>query len=398
MYRIKDYNGLFFSSWLSVISTLIFIFAIATPLFTQPLNNVRIMFIDISDGSVGSKADDSVMVAKSIADMEKTEKFTVELRKMPLKRTIGGKTYYDIRFSNGEHVAALLNLDSVQRLEADKTVRLPVGKWVKWESFSKNSNAYSEQMSYTDSTHYIDMVGDFKSIPTAKTTRGLIADNLYLPLNILFFLLIRRYGVKKGWFEPVLFKKKFMKTANSTIPIDDSERWFLATYAMWSEYVGDARFMCGLQKKPKNQKNIRNILKRDWGITDKQSGIDMINELKNSYCYGNDDRDLLAWDLCRAMQLSGCLFFCNYIDRETMRAVSCDVGRQIQQKFSSWEDLCENYLEGFSLWRTHNFENSRDEITERIQIYEDLRDREDSPYSVYFGTILTEVFYDKNGE
>ena len=56
---------------------------------------------------------------------------------------------------------------------------------------------------------------------------------------------------------------------------------------------------------------------------------------------------------------------------------SLEIARTMQPLFESWDDLMSSYMRGYEYWA----EESADE---RRALYEDLKTRQDNPYSVDF--------------
>ena len=57
----------------------------------------------------------------------------------------------------------------------------------------------------------------------------------------------------------------------------------------------------------------------------------------------------------------------------------------MQPLFESWDDLMDSYMRGYEYWA----EESADE---RRAVYEDLKTRDDSPYTVDFKTELVKTW------
>ncbi len=360
----------------------------------KPTYHIMMSNTDIGEGSIGSKAAENIPKVQSIEEMKNNDKFTVVLNQYPINITkyLDGVYYITLTLPNKENIAALINKNNIQKLD-DNNICLPVGTLKKWKKTSKFKKDYKLNIYdgyYSDDLHYVDMMGDFDNIPTELSAKSYISNIIFIILYFSIAYLIRRYGVKKGWFRPELIKKKFEETEKSTIPKDDTERWILGTYAMWAGYIGDANLIGGLPKNPKNQNFMRKVYERDWGIKNTEEFKNMAAELTAPEGYNGTDKISLAWDWCRAMQIIGCGFFCDYLTREEMRTLSCEIGRKIQKEFSSWEDLCENYIDGYTRWRKSiggDYEKSREE---REQIYERIKNNPNSPYKLFFNMNLSE--------
>lgn len=381
------------SSVLAFILALPIAFVLKSPLYEWKMSR-----LDLSQGSIGSEATSEIPVAKSIDDMTKMEQFTIEVSVLNSTIPLDGTYYWRVKLPSGETVAALIHQDAVQEFEDEYVVRLPIGRWVPWKHTSGEREDYEAyyDRSFTDFSYYVDMEGDFAKVTTESDTFGQVFGISMLLFYALILWVIRREGVKRGWFPPELLKKKYNETAKETQPADDTEKWCLSTYAIWAAYIGNVKLIAGHTKIPRNQNMMAKILSRDWGINNAEEGVDMIRQLTDPNGYNGTDHVSLAWDWCRAMQLIGCFFLCGYIDRQQMRDLSCQVGRKIQKEFSGWEDLCQNYLSGYTRWRVSISPQATNLVQERYQIYQKLCQMPDGPYTIAFKTFLTETLWDES--
>lgn len=358
--------------------------------------------VETGPGSVGSAALEDTPVATSIADMKKMERFTLLVNSKYMTYSIssrrwGEDVYWTVDLPSGETVAVLMNKDAVTPLFESETIYepdtlLPIGRWVKWSHTGEERKQYSYFHNlYTDFSHYVDMRGDLGNMPRLSEVQISVTMPLFYFFIFFFLWLIRHYGVKWGLLKRVVFDAKSSQIADETIPRDDTERWFIATYAIWNKRYGSADLIAGIRKTYAGQESIRRILGRDWEINSAQDGIDTILELSQPPCFNRHNKSILAWNYCRAMQLLGCFFVAGYIDRQTMREQSCLVGRLIQSEFSSWEELCTNYLAGFMWWRQAGGIGARRQVRIRCKIFKKLMRRRDSPYSIPFDLALNEA-------
>ena len=98
---------------------------------------------------------------------------------------------------------------------------------------------------------------------------------------------------------------------NVTRPLEDAERWVIASYAMWSEYYseGNWQYVAGSPVKEENAANMQLMLSRDWEIDDREDLLDTVMFLTALYEDEEDvdqeDIETGAWDLCRACQILG---------------------------------------------------------------------------------------------
>ena len=91
--------------------------------------------------------------------------------------------------------------------------------------------------------------------------------------------------------------------------------------------------------------------------------------------YGPDA--IAGWDYCRAMNLMSFYYPAGYYTEQEALDTSLEIARTMQPLFESWDDLMSSYMRGYEYWA----EESADE---RRALYEDLKTRQDNPYSVDF--------------
>ena len=91
--------------------------------------------------------------------------------------------------------------------------------------------------------------------------------------------------------------------------------------------------------------------------------------------YGPDA--IAGWDYCRAMNLMSIYYLAGYYTEQEALDTSLEIARTMQPLFESWDDLMSSYMRGYEYWA----EESADE---RRALYEDLKTRQDNPYSVDF--------------
>ena len=168
---------------------------------------------------------------------------------------------------------------------------------------------------------------------------------------------------------------------DTSLAVNDLERWFTGTYALWSACVGgNWRLLGGYSRDEENAAMLKRILQRDWGINNLTEGISQVNQLAAKQVHHNPAVD--AWDYCRGMQLLGNFYVTGLLDRAQMTHYSCTLGKQMQQQYKSWDELCQSYLAGFEHWCLQNFSpvDAEKRIAGRRAQYETFRKMKDGPY------------------
>ena len=191
---------------------------------------------------------------------------------------------------------------------------------------------------------------------------------------------------------------------NVTTPLDDVERWVLATYAMWSEYYSEGgwQYIAGSSDKEKCASDMQVMLSRDWDIDDQEDLLDTITYLTALYLDDEnvdlEDIETGAWDLCRACQILGMAFVAGIIDREEMMGLSLMVGSIMQCYYPSWMHLYTSYINGYREWRLEDDEEDEEAleaVEAREQICRQLLIMPNGPCSVPWDLELPIEFEDE---
>ena len=193
---------------------------------------------------------------------------------------------------------------------------------------------------------------------------------------------------------------------NITAPLDDVERWVIATYAMWSEYYseGDWQYIAGSAVKEENASNMQVMLSRDWDINNREDLLDTIMYLTALYedeeNLEREDIETGAWDLCRACQILGMAFIAGIIDRDEMMGISLIVGSLMQCYYPSWMHLYDSYIKGYKEWRLGDGEDEEalEAVEEREQICRRLLIMPNGPCSVPWNLELPIEFEEEDDE
>ena len=194
---------------------------------------------------------------------------------------------------------------------------------------------------------------------------------------------------------------------NVTTPLDDVERWVLATYAMWSEYYSEGgwQYIAGSSDKEKCASDMQVMLSRDWEIDNQEDLLDTITYLTALYLDDEnvdlEDIETGTWDLCRACQILGMAFVAGIIDREEMMELSLMVGSIMQCYYPSWMHLYTSYINGYREWRLEDDEEDEEAleaVEAREQICRQLLIMPNGPCSVPWDLELPIEFEDDEEE
>lgn len=217
----------------------------------------------------------------------------------------------------------------------------------------------------------------------------------------------------------------------SDADLSDTVRWFNASNAILV-YANQWNYQLygGLEANAANQEVARQLLDNSWGVTDNASAdetlewllteghrmdfvYDMeviteagiseiaVDERENFLLenfdvtedgaefyadwygrYEEDGEDAVSgWDYNRALSQLANFYLAGYYTLEEALDASLEVAQLIQSSFDSWDDYMESYFTGYEYWAEEGSE-------ERRELYEELKDAADNPYSIDFNMKL----------
>lgn len=212
---------------------------------------------------------------------------------------------------------------------------------------------------------------------------------------------------------------------DSEIENSDTVRWFNASTAILTKLNGQNYNMYGGMPLSDSTRQLEiNSLDEWWGVTDRVTADETLDWILTeghraqfaddmSYLEGNgiasasdkkafvleyfdveeSTAESLAkcydyyaqygasaidgWDYCRALNLMSFYYIAGYYTAEEALDKSLEIGKTVQEKFGSWDELVDSYLRGYEYWA----EESSDA---RREVYTGLLDASDNPYAVDF--------------
>ncbi|MCM1536689.1 MAG: DUF1266 domain-containing protein [Clostridium sp.] len=219
---------------------------------------------------------------------------------------------------------------------------------------------------------------------------------------------------------------------SDTPETSDTLRWFYASYAILTELNGnDYTEFGGMPINDYTRQLQIAALESQWGVTDRETAdstlawaleeghrtefvnsgkylaedieMDKLDEedylpyllyisdlseeeaaqLVNLYIMYKDygEHAIDAWDYCRALNLLSFYYVAGYYTKEEALDKSLEIAGRLQPMYSSWDELVESYLRGYEYW-------AEESSAKRRAVYEDLKTREDNPFSVDYHTVL----------
>ena len=77
---------------------------------------------------------------------------------------------------------------------------------------------------------------------------------------------------------------------------------------------------------------------------------------------------------------------------ENAGSASLEIAKELQNLYTSWDELAESYRNGANYWSEDDPEDPNSATAARRQVYETLRDGENSPYSLAWNTTLEKTW------
>lgn len=181
---------------------------------------------------------------------------------------------------------------------------------------------------------------------------------------------------------------------------------------------GHVYYFGGYEKTEGNQSAAVNILKDSWNITDRSSLITTINDLLQTGDrteYRKEAKEinemsakklrtamkqlsgdmkthyemvqynwekwgstgLLAWDMCRISHLAQWGYVANYLSLEEAQAVIEPAAAKLKSRFSSWDDVQMNWMDGYALHASIDATESEDnDYVTRVGAYATLKEND----------------------
>ncbi len=230
-------------------------------------------------------------------------------------------------------------------------------------------------------------------------------------------------------------QKETEDEAPETAPLSDTVRWFNAAYAVLTDLNGwDYTQFGGMEATDANKRLTQQLLDEWWGVTDRATAdetlqwileeghrlefVDMMQYLEEcgiaeveadsrldfmlenfdiepevaemyANCYGayteRGENCIAGWDYCRALNLMSYYYVAGYYTEEEALDKSLEIAQTVQPLFTSWDDLIDSYMYGYEYWA----EESSDD---RRAVYEDLKGRDDNPYTVDYQITLEKTW------
>ncbi len=158
---------------------------------------------------------------------------------------------------------------------------------------------------------------------------------------------------------------------------DKTVAWFLekgyrAEFQKSNEYLKEE----GLGDVPADRRT--EFMLDNWDVTETEAGY-YLKDYEMYEEYGPEA--VAAWDYEHAMSLLRHFYVAGYYSHQEMLEKMYEIASVIQGEFDSWDDYMDSCFLGYEYWSDESSRPLR-------EVYEDLKQREISPYSVDFKTEL----------
>ena len=158
---------------------------------------------------------------------------------------------------------------------------------------------------------------------------------------------------------------------------------------------------------------IGTMLSNDWGVENREDLINTIHRMTNnghsaqfaeayalvskkdfdpaaSDLFGDDgsymwpltktigdkwgDKQIKAWDWFRMIHLAEWGYVAGYLDLQESYALMTPIIELLRSTFTSWEEACNNYLDGYAWWSRTDVSEPDTEYQQRVDVYENIKD------------------------
>lgn len=153
----------------------------------------------------------------------------------------------------------------------------------------------------------------------------------------------------------------------------------LLTSGSRKEYLKEAGEMKAMSKK-----ELRTALKQLSGDTLNHYNMVQYNWKKWK------KKGLLAWDMCRVSHLAQWGYVAGYITIEEAQALIEPAAQKLVEKFDNWEDVQQNWLDGYALYAAIDAENpAGTDYEARMKKYGELKEAQNKDQLLYDDSLFT---------
>ena len=100
-------------------------------------------------------------------------------------------------------------------------------------------------------------------------------------------------------------------------------------------------------------------------------------------------KGLLAWDMCRVSHLVQWGYIAGYLDCKEAQALIEPAAENLKKNFTSWEEVQNNWLDGYCLFANVDRNASNTDYTNRLSIYQTLKKEQKQEDLLYDDSLFT---------
>lgn len=147
----------------------------------------------------------------------------------------------------------------------------------------------------------------------------------------------------------------------------------------------------------KEAKEMNRMSKKDLKVAMKQlSGSLLAHYQMVQYNWKTwQEKGLVAWDMCRVSHLIQWGYVAGYVSLEEAQALMEPAAKRLKDNFTTWEEVQNNWLDGFCLHANIDRESQNTDYTNRKAIYETIRSEQKKDDILYddslFSTDITTI-------
>jgi hypothetical protein len=141
----------------------------------------------------------------------------------------------------------------------------------------------------------------------------------------------------------------------------------------------------------KEAKEMNRMSKKDLKTAMKQlSGDLLVHYRMVRYNWKNWKKNgLLAWDMCRISHLVQWGYVAGYLDCEEAQALMEPAVKKLKKNFSSWDEVQNNWLDGYCYYADVDYKASHTDYTNRKALYETLKAEQTDEKLLYDDSLFT---------
>lgn len=346
-------------------------------------------------GEVGFAPTEEIPRASSLEEMKAHETFALVLtqdglaqiqRASPVERSkFRGHTSIcaGVTLPSGERVAVRMPPTAAQGKKGESLV-LPVGRLRPFSELPAwvRKRAEGEPAPLSATEYYIDMIGEGSDPRDEEDYRFWLTRRSAWIGVFFWFCLTRVVFVRRGWAAALIWHRR-----DGMMPHNDLELWCASVYGLWSSSQWPLEgwpLMGGMHRTLIRVLWTKARLRERWQIHNSWEGLKTVQELVHDHAQDVRRSEDAAWDLCRAMRITGSMFLCRMIDRPTMDQVYAHIAQTIRRLYSSWDQLMEDYMTAYAQWAHifHTHKEANLDIQQCKQTLRGLRKRRYGPYSI----------------